>query len=234
MLIEHWHPVTKDMGIINAPVKEVVSELVAWHASLGMKYTQKNIVTCFADALDALSPLSMEKRRRLFVATKSGWTACFQSGIAGSDPSPAMSVLSKRLGVLAMRICCTPTDAKWPGNIWEVYASPVSGGGQPLSYRRTIAAVNDGGRWVFEEAGPRFPFEKFDRYKLPRKRDRFTRDLLIEYLEQFGISPLSDDFYDVSKLCPAVMLENLTRWPKPPPEFTLEEAKTGLPWKHGG
>ena len=62
LLIERWHPVTKDMGLINAPVERVVSELVKWHASVGVKYSRKEITSSFADALEALPPLSMEKR----------------------------------------------------------------------------------------------------------------------------------------------------------------------------
>jgi hypothetical protein len=36
------------------------------------------------------------------------------SGIQGSDPFPAMSYLAKRMGVLAMRVCCTPDRAEYP------------------------------------------------------------------------------------------------------------------------
>jgi hypothetical protein len=231
VLIERWHPVTRDMGLINAPVSRVVSEMVAWHSSLGTAYTRREIASSFADALEMLPPLSMEKRRLLLVPTNSEWTALFQSGIAGSDPTPPMSVLSKRLDTLAMRVCCSPPGAKWHSVIWEVYAPAELGGSAPLGYRRTLAAANDGGRWVFEESGPRYPFEKPGQYQLPRKRDRFTRELLVEYLRQFGLAPLADAFYDVSATRPAVLLESQRRWHHLPPEFTLEEAAAGLPWK---
>ena len=34
MLIEKWHPVTHDMGLINASPGEVLHELLAWHSSI--------------------------------------------------------------------------------------------------------------------------------------------------------------------------------------------------------
>ena len=142
-----------------------------------------------------------------------------------------MSVLSERLGAIAMRVCCTPPGAKWPATIWEVYAPQHLGGTTPNGYRRSIAAANDGGRWVFFESGAPYPFEKADHYALPRKRDRFTRELLIEYLGQFRLHPHSlTPSTEASHQCPAVLLENQTRWLDPAPELTLK-AQAGLPWK---
>lgn len=232
MEIERWHPVTSDLGLIQAPLARVVSELVAWHQELGIRYRRQEITSSLADSLSKLEPLSAEKRRRLFVTTRAGWTACFQSGIAGSDPFPAMSFLAGRMGVMAMRVCCAPTDAKWPAVIWEVYAPPELGGSSPLNVRRSIGASNDGGRWVFEESGTQFPFENTDSYQLPRKRDRFTRTLLEAYLDQFGLVPLSDDFYQVGSDAPAIMLERSdSRWAQSPPEYTLEQVLAGVPWQ---
>src|SRR5262245_43875865 len=219
MMIEYWHPVTSDKGMINAPVDELACELVAWHESINHLYLRQTIVSSLEAAFEALPPLSAEKRRRLFVATLSGWTACFQSGIQGSDPFPTMSVLAERLAVLAMRICSTAAEAVWPATIWEVYAPVNLGGEPPLQCRRSICAANDGGRWVFEQSGQPFSFEKLESYERPRKRDRFTPDLLQKYLAEFGLTPFSDDFYDVSPDKPAILLECTSRWENGPPEF---------------
>lgn len=231
MLFTKWHPVTHDMGLINAPIPRVVAELVSWHASIGTTYTRREIISNLADAFEALLPLSQEKRRRLFVSTTSGWTACFQSGIQGSDPAPAMPTLARRLQVLAMRVCSTPPSARWPATIWEVYASDQLGGVAPLGHRRAISASNDGGRWKFSETGARFEFEKPERYSVPKKRDRFPRALLEEYLRHFDLAPFSDDFYRVSPDHPAVMLDCCRRWLNPVPEFSLQEVLAGLPWQ---
>src|SRR5262249_61480402 len=118
------------------------------------------IASSLADALASLLPLTASMMRRLFVATRSDWVACFQNGIQGSDPFPAMSYLAKRMGALAMRVCCTPDRAKYPATIWEVYAPESLGGCRPRGYRRSPPAAHDGGRWGFYEAGEAYPCEQ--------------------------------------------------------------------------
>jgi hypothetical protein len=220
------------MGLIQAPVEQVVAALLDWHGSLGTSYVRRDVTASLADAFDALPPLSHEKRRRLFVATTAGWTACFQSGIDGSDPVPATSHLARLLHVLGMRACSTPPGTQWPATIWEVYAPIELGGIPPLGYRRSVSAANDGGRWSFDQSGEPFPFERLDCYALPRRRGRFTRELLAEYLAEFGLDPFSDSFYRVSVDSPAVVLDSTTRWPEPAPEYTLDEVIAGVPWVH--
>jgi hypothetical protein len=206
MLLEQWHPVTHDFGLIRAPVETAVQALLDWHGGIGLRYRRTEITDGLEAALTALLPLSIDKQKKLFVSTASEWTAYYQNGTQGSDPFPAMSFLSQELGVLAMRVCSTPPEAIWPATIWEVYAPPSLGGAPPLGYRRSIAAANDGGRWVFEEAGAPFEFERLDAYTAPRKRDRFTPELLKEYLGHFGIQPFEDDFLVIDATHPAVLL----------------------------
>ena len=110
--------------------------------------------------------------------------------------------------------------------------TPVAvGGSEPLGYRRCIAASNDGGRWVFDQSGEPYEFENLAAYKSKRKRERFTRELLLEYLRHFGIRPFDDDFYVVNAAHPAVLLQQTQPIFKLP-EFTLEEVVTGVPWQH--
>jgi hypothetical protein len=233
MILAAWHPVTHDFGLIHTPLGMVVDGLLNWHTSIDIHYRRSAVTSCLEAALKSLLPLSNSKQRRLFVQTASDWTACFQNGIQGSDPFPAMSFLARTLGVLAMRVCSTPPKAVWPANIWEVYAPPSLGGAEPLGYRRTLAAANDGGRWVFDQSGEPFPFEKLETYRGGRKRDRFTRDLLQEYLAHFGIRPFDDDFFVVDASHPAVLLQQ-TRPVFNLPEFSLEEVVAGIPWRREG
>jgi hypothetical protein len=229
-LIERWHPVTSDLGLINASVPSCVDSLQSWHESIGIRYTSQAVSSSFGDALGLLPPLSAESRRKLFMPTLAGWTAFFQSGIQGSDPFPIMSMLAMRLGVLAMRVCVTPRNATWPAVIWEVYAPPELGGDPTLGYRRSIGASNDGGRWVFDQSGAPYSFERLEYYTRPRKRDRFPPELLEEYLAHFDLKPFEDAFYRPSAVAPAVVLERTSRWDSIPPEFTLDQVVAGEPW----
>lgn len=227
--IHKWRPVTHDFGLIQAPVEEVTDALRRWHSSFGTEYTSSEISSDLNGAFSSLLPLSNSRMRRLFVGTKSDWTGCFQNGIQGSDPFPAMSFLAQKCGCFAMRVCSTARDVRWPACIWEVYADASSGGG-PLGYRRAIAASNDGGRWGFLNSGEPFPFERLESYKIKKVRDRFTQPMLDGYLREFGIRAFEDDFFDVSAARPAIRLQQVTNvWHAA--EFTLEEVVEGKPWR---
>ena len=141
-----------------------------------------------------------------------------------------MSELATRMGVLAMRVCCTPEHATYPAVVWEVYAPEALGGCPPLGYRRSIAALDDDG-WVFEESGERFTFEEVERYTLRPKRDRFTREMLARYLHYFGIELFTDDFLYVDATTPAVRLQQVTKVIRSMPEYTLDQVVAGLPWR---
>jgi hypothetical protein len=231
MLLEQWSPVTSDFGLIQLPVDTVVREFVAWQASAGTDCSLR-AVTSLAEALSTLPPLSTQKRRALLVPTQNGWTAYFQSGIDGSDPFPAMSYLARRLGVVAMRICSTLRNATWPATVWEVYAPEDQGGVPPLYYRRSICAMNDGGRWVFEQSGKPFVFEHLDYYDRPKKPERFTRELLAEYLTHFNLVPFDDEFFSPSRETPAILVDRHRASLPNCPEFTLEEVLAGTPWEN--
>jgi hypothetical protein len=118
----------------------------------------------------------------------------------------------------------------YPGTIWEVYAPETLGGVPPLGYRRSIAAMDDGGRWIFEERGEPYPFEQVERYSARRKRDRFTGEMLRHYLRHFGVELFTDAFLCVSAATPAVRLQQLTNIHHTP-EFTLEQVVAGMPWQ---
>ncbi|WP_137125985.1 hypothetical protein [Roseomonas sp. HF4] len=229
-LFEAWSPVTQDFGLVRGDHAEVADAYAAMFAG-EPPLRRRNLAGGLAEAFEALAPLTHAKSRRLFLATPCGWTAFFQNGTQGSDPFLIMLRLAQRLGTIAMRVCCTPTGARWPGVIWEVYAPPQLGG-DAYGYRRSIAASNDGGRWVFSESGERFAFERPECYALARKRDRFTRPMLLDYLRAFGIPELDDDLFLVSPATPAILFHDATR-DRRLPEYSLEEVKRGLPWQRG-
>lgn len=228
-VFEKWNPVTSDFGLIRAPLETVVSGLRSWHESIGIAYESTDITSSLADAFESLLPLSHSKMRRLFLATHSDWVAYFQNGTQGSDPFPAMNYLARQLNVLAMRVCSVE-EGPYPATMWEVYAPASLGGEMPLGYRRSLAAANDGDRWTFDESGEPFPFEQTSRYTERRKRDRFTREMLRDYLREFGVDLFSDDFFRIAPESPAVRLQQITKvWHLP--EYSLEEVVAGVPWQ---
>lgn len=229
MLIERWHPVTSDFGLIEAPLEKVVGALLDWHQSIQIHHRKTDIDTGLETSLAALLPLSSARQRQLLLQTDSTWTAFFQNGIQGSDPFPAMSVLAENLRVLSMRVCAAPPKAIWPATVWEVYAPPTLGGRPPLGIRRIVTAMKDGGKWIFEQQGEPFDFEDLTAYSAARKKDRFTVSLLRKYLSHFDIRLFEDDFFMIDSLHPAVLLQQTYPQVRQP-EFTLQEVLEGKPW----
>jgi hypothetical protein len=90
--------------------------------------------------------------------------------------------------------------------------------------------MDDGGRWIFHSTGTPFEFEHVDSYAKPKKKERFTRDMLCDYLAHFGMQPFSDSFLCVAEDKPAVLLQKIR--PTPPfLEYSLAEVVAGVPWK---
>ena len=105
-----------------------------------------------------------------------------------------------------------------------MYGQRQPGGHNSL---RALSASNDGGRWVFDESGEPFAFEKPEHYKARRVRDRFTFELLKEYLGHLGLSPFQEDFY-LPGGAPAWLVER--KGPVLPfqKEFTLAQVREEL------
>jgi hypothetical protein len=108
-----------------------------------------------------------------------------------------MALMARMLGCRGMRVVAVPhtlqkDKGRYGAVILSVYNPNQTSGPRCL---RSLGAVNDGGRWVFEASGEPFPFEKPERYQARRVRDRFTFDMLKEYLHHLGLSPFEESFY---------------------------------------
>lgn len=136
--------------------------------------------------------------------------------------------LARRMETLAMRVCCHTARPYDPATIWEVYAHP-SLGGDASSRRRSIAASNDGGRWVFHESGERYPFEDVGRLSGKIKRLRFTCEMLEHYLAQFGIASLEPRSFTATAQSPAVLLSDVSPYRRLP-EWSVADVRAGVPW----
>lgn len=74
---------------------------------------------------------------------------------------------------------------------------------------RVISLVNDAGRWVFQNFGRPYSFEKPEKYERKKKTDRFTPQDLIDFLAGFGLRPYQDDWYRVGKDQPVYLMERI-------------------------
>lgn len=221
-VLKHWWPVTSDHGLIRCDIETVARERQKAYSDAGLQTSLTMLDAPLADCLSALEPLSPAPTKELYLSTTFRWTAYFANGCRGSDPSLPMRQLAKALDTMAVRACATHETARFSGVILEVYDTE-RGGADAYGYRRTIAVMNDGGRWVFEQSGVPFPFEDMSHYDAPRLRDRLTKAMLADYLNCLGARPLMDDALRFGEACRGILLERPSHGHLP--QYTLEEAK---------
>ena len=109
------------------------------------------------------------------------------NSLLGGDPSAPGPVLSRDLHCRVVIAGHSPRHG--PGHestgLWVL--GPT--GKPPLQYVRTVQVHCADGRWSWHESGDPFGFEDVERYLISRKRDRFDRNLLIDYLAALGLFP---------------------------------------------
>ncbi|MDA8585235.1 hypothetical protein N9L47_03095 [Rhodobacteraceae bacterium] len=189
--MDRWWPVTYDFGLIKSDIHSVAALRSEMYEEAGFKATSGWLDDPLEQCFSVLEPLTPAPTKELFIATTFGWTAFLSNGCRGSHPFLPMFQLSKALYVPALRVCQSPAAARYQAVIMEVYDTPQSGADE-RGYRRSIAAANDGGQWVFEQSGSPYPFEDLSKYEARLKRDRFTPEMLSFYLENLGIPKFTD------------------------------------------
>ena len=226
-------PMTSELGFLECDFETVVREYKEW--GIEIKKPRRIVREVFGnlgDVLQSLLPLTCgEERRILFIPTQSNWVAYFDNGHQGSEISARIGYLYKRLQCRGIRACCIPhtlhgkgreAKGRYGGTIFTVFSPHAE---HQLGYERVLHVMNDGGPWDFENFGKPYDFEDVERYKARRIRDRFTPEMLRDYLLHFGIDAFNEDFYKTTPEHPAVLFEKLTPQYPQVKEYTLEEAR---------
>jgi hypothetical protein len=187
----HASPIGWTVQYLEAPRDVVVAEIVRARAEWG-HVIEVASPRPFPEVLHDLLPFEAPWTRELVVSC-GRWTAYLNNGVDGGDATAIGGALMKRLGI---RLVVADNSPKYgPGHqatqLWVLGPD----GEAPLMYRRTIAAHATDGRWTWGQSGVPFGFEHTERYGARRIRERFDRTVLVEYLEQFGISADDDTFY---------------------------------------
>jgi hypothetical protein len=199
LLDDRWAPVTSEMGFLETDAERAARAFAAWQQGLlvedGVTVAVRPVTGSLEQILSSLLPLTdSERQRHLFIPTQSPWTAYLDNSHRGTDAASAMGYMAETLGCRGLRVVAVPhTYRKGEGRYGAVMLD-VFGPHRTawLNYVRVLGASNDGGRWVFDQSGEPFPFEKVERYQERRVRDRFTFDMLKEYLGHLGLSPFEE------------------------------------------
>jgi hypothetical protein len=233
LLEDRWAPVTEEMGFLELGAEQAAQAFATWQRGLptsrGFTIEVLPVTGTLEQVLSRLLPLSGgETQRRLFIPTRSAWTAYVENGWTGTDAASAMSVMARRLSIRCLRVVAVPhTLRKHGGGRYGAVMLEVYGPEQPGKIHNTVRALgasNDGGRWVFDQSGEPFAFEQVERYQARRVRDRFTFEMLKDYLRHLGLSPFDEDFYLPPGSC-AWLVQKTGPFTTVGREYTLEEAR---------
>jgi hypothetical protein len=231
LLDDRWAPVTSNMGFLETEAEHAARAFAAWQGGLlahrGIAVEVRPVSGPLERALSALLPLTdTEVQRYIFMPTRSAWTAYVDNSWRGTDAASAMGYMSRTLGCRGMRVAAVPNTLSKGKGRYGIVALEVYGPRQTewRNILRTIYAANDGGRWVFGQSGQPFPFEQLEQYQARRVRDRFTFDMLEEYLHHLGLSPFEEDFY-LPNGAPAWLVERKGPVLPNQKEYTLAQAR---------
>jgi len=225
-------PSTLEIGFIDCSANQAAQEFIEWqsgiHQPRGVTLSGCEYTGSLSSLLIRLEPLTrVESRRYLFVPTDSRWTAFFDSGHQRTDAASNISALCKMYqheGFRVVNSLRTRSVGSGGGSLGAVMLEKYGPEGLPiLNTERAIYTAHNGSRWEFGSHGAPFPFENLESYKARKIRDRFTPDMLNDYLVHFGINAFDPDFYNAVAVHPAMLVEKSGPYVKDYAEFTFAE-----------
>ncbi|HYH97678.1 hypothetical protein [Hyalangium sp.] len=234
LLEDRWAPVTSEMGFLELGAEQAAQAFATWQrgleASSGFTLEVLPVTGTLEQVLSRLLPLTSGERQRryLFIPTRSAWTAYVNSVWTGTDASSLMRSMARTLSIRCLRVVAVPhTLRKHQGGRYGAVMLGVYGPKQPGKLTNTVRALgasNDGGHWVFDQSGEPFPFEQAEKYQARRVRDRFTFEMLKDYLRHLGLTPFEEDFYLPPGTC-AWLIQKTGPFDTVGREYTQEEAR---------
>jgi hypothetical protein len=219
-------PITSTIGFVEGDCEVVSRAYLDWMGELNLRQAAEPVRGDLRTVLGSLLPLDNFRARRLFVPTRGPWTAYFDNHRDGTDLTP-LSVMGQRAGGRAVRATAVPHTLSKKNPRGQYGAVVLQVWGPDGNSIRAVWAANDGGRWTFGQIGEPFPFERVDRYAAKTVRERFTPEMLSEYLRALSIPAFEEAFYDAGDRLACLVRRQgpLPDWYR---EFGLEEVRAGL------
>lgn len=194
-------PLTFSWGFIRADPARVQEHLRSWLLGIGIPCVVGEMDRPLGEALRSLPPLTLPPSKRLLVATRAGWTACFDNGAKGADLLSFMTILTDRLRCEGLVVRCA--------NDRRMYSSRDRGdhfthlgfeffrpGSEPsIGPERAVALSQYYGKWKFTAGGPPLSGEDVSRYEVAAAQDRLTLDLIDSCCRPLGLVPFDPEFY---------------------------------------
>jgi hypothetical protein len=201
LMQERYVPITYQIGFLEGNFEQIARVYLNWRQTLQPAQKFEFIREDLERALERLEPLTTPWEKELLIATKTNWVAFFCNGLRGCDPESPIGHLCTIVPCRGVVVHCVPdrSDVRHPhalriyGAVSFTLFGPYST--DWLNQERYVCTMNDGGKWAFFNQGQLQPFERPERYKMRRIRDRFTPQMLEEYCAALGIQLFDESFY---------------------------------------
>lgn len=194
-------PLTFSWGFIRSSSGMVAEEFRLWLAGIGVPCAITEIDCQIEEALQQLTPLTLPPGKRLFVATRSEWTACFDNGARGADLLSLMTILTDRLRCEGLLLHCA-TDRRMYSNKdrgehlthvgFQFFRPGPEASTGPV---RAVSLEQYYGKWKFASGGTPLPEEAPFHCEGKRVRERLTLDMIDTCCRSFGLAPFDPSFY---------------------------------------
>jgi len=195
LLDNKYAPLTFSWGFLEAPFETVTHAVKVWKNKLHLQFETKQVGGDLEHTLLQLEPLSTPSQRTLWLKTQSTWTAFFNNSLIGADSASPISYLSNLIKCRGVAVSCRP-HIKAKGLFGSCKFQLFSPDQKNfLNYERSLAATNDGGKWVFVSTGTIQPYERPEQYNNNKIANRFNPEMLEEYCAALGIKLFDTNFY---------------------------------------
>jgi hypothetical protein len=194
-------PLTFQWGFLESSVDAVSTTYKRWQRKILHSVKVAAVDMPLSDALRLLEPLDRGSQRVLFLSTKGNWSACFDNGVRGGNPTTIVGELSQQMKCRGVAVGCIPNtlsraDGAKPGTWGAVKFTLFAPEKRDfLNIERSVSIINDVGGWEFNSIGTVQNFEQADRYLERRIADRLTSEMLENYCRALGINLFDEDFY---------------------------------------
>ena len=185
-------------GIAESPVDRCTTLLESQNRGRDAPLRRVSTTTDPSRALDYLSLLSWPASRHVVFAANASWSTFINNRRNGSDYADERIRLALHLDTRFARIVSHPVRVWSRGSEHETlqHAATIfdlcDRNGESI---RSVACMNDGGRWVFVENGARHAIESSFPYDARSKRKRFTSEELHQLMLAHGLPIVTEDVF---------------------------------------
>lgn len=197
----HLAPLTFSWCFFQCNLAQLQAGVGAWMAELGISYDIQEYSAPLEQALQLLQPLTLPPSKRLFVATTSSWTACFDNGANGGDYLSLMTVLTSRLQCSGLVVRCIDDKRMYSSKDQHPHFTSLgfqvfqTKGERLTGPTRFVSLSQYYGKWRFSEGGEPLAVEQLATCDSSRSRKNVTLDMINAVCQSLGVTPFASSFY---------------------------------------